>query len=812
MNIRTRLALGLAILLIVNLAVGFYAVYTYRLATTMESEIRELTSQIVSTSLSAQVHFKKQVQEWKNILLRGHDPELYRKYFSQFHDEEHNTRDAVENLISLLGDNPEAGQIAREFLAAHKRLGGQYLHALESFHQAEQNPHIAVDMQVRGIDRQPTDLLDRVVSSARTYKQQQLAEIENTVARVERRIILIVISVITGTIALMVWLIDRSIGRPVMTATRIAQRISNGNLSSPIEAHGKGEAAKMLLALRTMQDSLASYRKTLRESEERTRLILDSSGEGIYGVNTAGECIFCNPAGLSMLGYNRVSDVLHRDMHALTHHTYADGSPYSVDDCKASVTYHSGIPAHVDDEVFWRSDGTSFPVEYSSYPVRQEGRLIGAVVTFSDISERKRAEAELRMAHAELAEEKSMLEDRVRERTAELNHAIDELARTARAKDEFLASMSHELRTPLTSILGISEVFSDQMYGPLNEQQLKAVATVQESANHLLALINDILDVAKLEAGKMKPEFDAVPVEQLCDASLRIVRQTARQKHLEVSLQMDPEARIIFGDSRHLKQMLVNLLGNAVKFTPDGGSVGLDVTGNAERSQIVFSVWDTGIGIPEEQLGRLFQPFMQLDTRLSRQYSGTGLGLALVYRMASLHGGSVSVDSKPGEGSRFNVTLPWERDAQEQRVPGSTGELDTTEDLVTVSGTDVTVLLAEDNEANANMLSGYLSKVGYRVINARDGVETVAMAIEEHPDIVLMDIQMPNMDGLEATRRLRADSSFNRTPIIALTALAMPGDRERCLVAGADDYLSKPIGLKELHRLITGWLNRVVEE
>ena len=134
------------------------------------------------------------------------------------------------------------------------------------------------------------------------------------------------------------------------------------------------------------------------------------------------------------------------------------------------------------------------------------------------------------------------------------------------------------------------------------------------------------------------------------------------------------------------------------------------------------------------------------------------------------------------------------------------------EDVVTVSGTDVTVLLAEDNEANANMLSGYLSKVGYRVINARDGVETVAMAIEEHPDIVLMDIQMPNMDGLEATRRLRADSSFNRTPIIALTALAMPGDRERCLEAGADDYLSKPIGLKELHRLITGWLNRVVEE
>ncbi len=324
----------------------------------------------------------------------------------------------------------------------------------------------------------------------------------------------------------------------------------------------------------------------------------------------------------------------------------------------------TGLPAHVDDEVFWRSDGSSFPVEYHSNAIYSDGKLVGAVVNFSDISERKRAEAELRKAHDALAEERAHLAERVRERTAELDRANEELARTAQAKDEFLAAMSHELRTPLTSILGLSETMEDGLLGRLTEQQAKAAHTIHENGTHLLELINEVLDMSRVASGRVKLHLDQVPVNQLWDASLRLIRPAAKAKGLDVRARIDPDVRLLRGDSRRLKQMLVNLLGNAVKFTPEGGTIGLDVRGDKARRQVHISVWDTGVGIPAEQRDRLFKPFVQLDSKLSRQYDGTGLGLALANGMAELHGGSIEVESTLDEGSRFDVTLPWDPDAQ----------------------------------------------------------------------------------------------------------------------------------------------------
>jgi CheY-like chemotaxis protein len=390
----------------------------------------------------------------------------------------------------------------------------------------------------------------------------------------------------------------------------------------------------------------------------------------------------------------------------------------------------------------------------------------------------------------------------------ELQVANAELARAARLKDEFLASMSHELRTPLNAILGMSETLYEEIYGPLNEKQLKSVRTIEESGRHLLSLINDILDLSKIGAGKLALEDAPVSVQSVCYASLQFVKQMAHSKQIKLSSNHDDVAITLLADELRLKQILVNLLSNAVKFTPNGGEVGLEVKGDAEKSVVRFIVWDTGIGIAEEDMVRLFQPFVQLDSRLSREYSGTGLGLSLVYRLTEMHGGSVSVESQAGQGSRFIISLPWRKPENLSRTHLFDGEkpeitLQTSEPEFEISNRKPSmVLLAEDNQANIDTMSNYLSSKGYQIILARNGAEAIARAEADHPDIILMDIQLPQVDGLEATRRLRANPDLAAIPIIALTALAMPGDRERCLAAGANDYLSKPIGLKLLAETI----------
>jgi PAS domain S-box-containing protein len=262
-------------------------------------------------------------------------------------------------------------------------------------------------------------------------------------------------------------------------------------------------------------------------------------------------------------------------------------------------------------------------------------------------------------AEEELRRERSSLAERVAERTEALQAANIELARAARLKDEFLAAMSHELRTPLNAILGLSEALQENVYGPLNERQRQSLGTIERSGQHLLDLINDVLDVARIGAGKMELELWLVSVPSVCETCLRLVRRDAARAAVSVSAELDESVKWLIADERRLKQMLINLLGNAIKFTPKGGAIGLIVKGDLAQQRVHFTVWDTGIGIAAEDVPRLFQPFVQLDSSLSRQYQGSGLGLALVHQMAELHGGSVSVESQVGEGSRFTVSLPW---------------------------------------------------------------------------------------------------------------------------------------------------------
>lgn len=386
--------------------------------------------------------------------------------------------------------------------------------------------------------------------------------------------------------------------------------------------------------------------------------------------------------------------------------------------------------------------------------------------------------------------------EQCQQRIAELTAANQELESAAKAKDDLLSTMGHELRTPLSAVLSLSRILQEQLGQVLSERQRESFRVIESSGQHLLELINDILDLSKLQAGKMPLKIESVDVELLCTAALDIVRQHAEQKQIHLSVQLDRSVPAIQADRLRIKQVLVNLLSNAVKFTPEGGAVGLENTGDAERGQVRFTVWDTGIGIADSDLSNLFKPFFQIENSLHQQQLGTGLGLALAQRLVRQHGGDILVESTPGVGSRFTVVLPWRSSDASAKV----NEQTILASPPPASDRRRLVLLAEDNEANIFALTEYLEMYGMPVIIARTGPDALEMTLTEHPGLVLMDINLPRLDGLEVIRRLRATEGFADLPIVVTSALS--GNGERLRDAGANHYLSKPIDLDKLDELL----------
>ncbi|MFN9482659.1 MAG: PAS domain-containing protein [Pseudanabaena sp.] len=383
----------------------------------------------------------------------------------------------------------------------------------------------------------------------------------------------------------------------------------------------------------------------------------------------------------------------------------------------------------------------------------------------------------------------------------------EDLVKATRLKDDFLANMSHELRTPLNAILGMSEGLRDGVFGAVSDRQMKALRTIESSSMHLLALINDILDVAKIESGKVTLELNEISIENLCQSSMTFINQQAFAKNIQLISRITPHLPDLMLDERRIRQVLINLLNNAVKFTPEGGTITLSVSHHLESvgiesmNYLRITVMDTGIGISAENMLKLFQPFIQIDNALNRQNVGTGLGLALVKQIVELHGGKVGLTSELGVGSCFMIDLPYQALAKYAlaNLPSSTTNPEFS--LSTYHASKVAlplILIADDSEANISTLAAYLEAKGYRLLLAKNGQEAIAIAKEYCPDLILMDIQMPVIDGLEATRQIRLDPKLVNVPIIAITALAMRGDREQCLLAGANKYIMKPVKLKQL--------------
>ena len=515
--------------------------------------------------------------------------------------------------------------------------------------------------------------------------------------------------------------------------------------------------------------------QALLESEKRFRAIADYTNDWESWLSPEGKLLWLSPAVQQLTGYTKEECIWMTDYPLPIIH------PEDRELARKYFLESSASSSGTNEQLrVLRKDGETIWVNVSWKPILDEhGCNIGHRTTVHDITQIKKKKQELRSQAEALA------------------LANAQLAKASKLKDEFLASMSHELRTPLTGILTLSEALQEKIHGPLTPKQEKYLKVVEESGRHLLALINDILDVAKIQSGRVQLERTYTDVEELCQSCVRLVRESVGVKRQRFNVSTSPVGMRVNLDSRRMKQVLVNLLGNAVKFTPEGGEMGLSVKGDTES--IRFEVWDNGIGIAPDQIQNLFQPFVQLDSSLSREYSGTGLGLALVKQLVELHGGRVEVTSELGKGSRFVVLLPWDGTmAAPKANPASKPEIIT--DAPTRPQHKGKILLCEDNIVNVTTVRDYLEVKGYEVIIADNGEDGVAKVQAHQPDIILMDIQMPKMDGLEATRNIRLllDKKISSTPIIALTALAMPGDRERCLASGVNDYLTKPVRLVEL--------------
>jgi PAS domain S-box-containing protein len=660
------------------------------------------------------------------------------------------------------------------------------------------------------------------------------------------------------------------------------------------------------LTSRTTVFDITEHKKAeeaLRESEETYRALFETANDAIFLMERSSrKYVRVNPRGPELLGFNSPEELIGRDSREFVESSQLEDSEYHIQ------RLFAGERSSPYESAFIRADGTKVEVEINLSLIRdnqREPKYLQSVVR--DITLRKRAAEALHLANRELE-------------------------RAMRMKDEFLASMSHELRTPLTGILGLSEALQLKTYGELNEKQLKALTNIESGGRHLLELINDILDLSKIEAGKLELQIEPCSLGEICQASLQLTKGLAQKKHHNVSFSMNPAALIVRVDHRRLKQMLVNLLSNAIKFTPEGGSLGLEVLASEQEGSLSLTVWDKGVGIAADNLSKLFKPFVQLDSGLARQHSGTGLGLSLVQRMAELHGGSVKVESQPNEGSRFTIVLPWsplgagplpslstganslrqslmvndseidveqitrylqhlgivnavhslgvgaveaavgakpgvilldlqlpdasgldvleklKSDPRTEKIPvvicsveesrskatmrGAAGylvkpftlnelrielarviaEQKRHESVLTIAPPRLTtyVMIVDDNEVTLETLADFLTTQQFHVTVARSGVEALKVVPEIHPDIILMDIQMPGMDGLEATRQVRAhiDPLVAQVPIVALTALAMPGDREICLAAGANEYLSKPVPLQKLATTIRQLLGK----
>ena len=763
--------------------------------------------------------------------------------------------------------------------------------------------------------------------------------------------------------------------------------------------------------------------RTLRDSEARVRLLLDSAGEGVYGVDVDGTCTFCNPAALQLLGYDSASQVLGRNMHDLIHQSHPDGSPLDLEQCPIYKTFRNGEGTLGEEDIFRRLDGSTIPVEYRAHPIRRDGKTLGAVVTFVDIAPKRRAETDMRLRERALkaiaqgvfitdparsdepiiyvnaaferltgysleeaagrnieflrgpetsseaigeleaafrdrreasvqmlsyrkdgstfwdaltlapvegpdgrvthfvgvitditaprrdverirdSEERLRLmiesvreyaifsidlggrvsswnpgaerlfgypdsailgqsaevlfvpEDRAsgvprlellgaemtgradderwylrrdgsrffasgmvsavldeagsllgytkvarditesKRAEAELRAAKEEAEAANRAKSSFLANMSHELRTPLNAIIGYSEMLEEEALEKEVGEFVPDLERIHSAGKHLLGLINDVLDLSKIEAGRMELHAEMFDVADLIRGAVATIRPQAEQRGNIVRLEILGDLGVILADQTKLRQSLLNLLSNSAKFT-ERGTITLRAAREADPNGsewLALEVADDGIGMNLEELSRLFRPFVQADASTTRKYGGTGLGLTITKRFCEMMGGEIAVESEPGQGSTFSIRLPLDR-------PSKSVSRAAPEPLASgLPSTAPLVLVIDDDPSVGDLMTRVLAREGFRVDYANSGELGLLRAKIRRPDAITLDVVMPGLDGWSVLSKLKSDPETSEIPVILATFL---DDRDRGYALGASDFLTKPIDRDRLANLL----------
>ncbi len=505
----------------------------------------------------------------------------------------------------------------------------------------------------------------------------------------------------------------------------------------------------------------AARNAELRAAEESNRLILQSASEGIFGVDVKGCVTFVNPAACKMLGFD-TADLIGQPSHALIHHHRPDGSDYPVEECPMHAAYTRGEARVVDDECLWRKDGSPLPVEYGATPIRKDGAVVGAVVSFTDITLRRR-------------QEEAMIEAKARAEEA------------TQMKSMFLANMSHEIRTPMNAIIGLAHL---ALKTALTPKQRDYLAKIHNAGTSLLSIINDILDFSKVEAGRLEIESTTFRLDDVITSTVNITGGKAHDKGLEFLVDIPADVpQDLVGDPLRLGQILTNLITNAVKFTETGE---VRVTAQVaertgDKAKLQFTVRDTGIGMTPEQAARLFQPFSQADMSTTRKHGGTGLGLTICRRLVELMGGQIWLESQPGKGSQFHFTV-WL----------GIGAGRSSQRLVPDGLRAFRALVVDDNAAAREILADALAPMAAAVDAVASGLEAIA-AVRQHAaaspyDIVFMDWRMPGMDGIQAIRQIKNDPAIPNPPaFVIVTAFGREEVREEAEAESVDGFLVKPV-------------------
>ena len=641
------------------------------------------------------------------------------------------------------------------------------------------------------------------------------------------------------------------------------------------------ERSRIALDLRRAEERIRANRDYLR-------LLIDCTEDGFYSIDRDGVTIMCNTAFLRMLGFEREEDAIGRTLHDVIHHAHPDGSHYHVGDCPIYRAARHGIPARVADELFFRLDGSSFPVEYQALPVWQDGVLQGAVCTFSDLTQRRRTEQALHRSRTEseslfaqtgagicetdLAGRILRVNDRfcqvvgypraqlLQKTMQELTHpddlprnlvlfrqaaadgrsfeiekryvgpdgaavwvsntvspirgaaggpissmlsvAIDITERKRaeealregdRRKDEFLAMLAHELRNPMAPIRAAADLME---VAHLDADRLKRTSQIiARQVRHMTGLVDDLLDVSRVTRGLVTLERENLDVRHVITDALEQVRPLVEEKKHHLTLDLCPEPAHVLGDQKRMVQILTNLLNNAAKYTPAGGNIRLAM--QATDDAVLLSIADNGIGIAPELQPRIFDLFTQAERSPDRAQGGLGIGLALVKSLVELHGGTVSCDSAgTGQGSCFSVRLP--RAARGGAAPEAGPGQETP------ATARRRILVVDDNRDAALMLAMYLEVAGHEVLVEHDSQAALERALGAVPDVCVLDVGLPGMDGNELARRLRAAPGTAHALLIAATGYGQEADRRRALAAGFDHHLVKPVNAQALLALIAG--------